>query len=436
MMGRNKDQYRIHIFCLILFILTGLHFLQSKYHFYKGAELKGDIKQTKSPHFSIKSWFSGDFQKQEEEYLNTSTGFRNIYVRLNNQIAYSLYHIAKANGVIIGKENYLFEENYIKAYYGTDFIGSDSIMHRMERLKFLSDTLEKLNKNLILIFAAGKGSFYPEYIPDNFKVKKGPTNYDYHIRFAKAYGLHYIDFNKYFVENKYKSKYPLYPRYGIHWSKYGMCLVADSLIRYIEQTRNIVMPHFYWDKIDLKKDFDTDYDIADGMNLLFKFKRSNMAYPQVKIEKSDGKTKPSVLVIADSYFWGLYNYKISDAFANSQFWYYNKEVYSKSLKSPLMVDLSLVQEQITKSDVIIILATEANLPRLGWGFIEDACKLFHGYKIPQQSEYLKKVNTVRNQIKANSGWMDLIATKAADKNISIDSMVTLDAIWVIDQEKK
>ena len=95
-----------------------------------------------------------------------------------------------------------------------------------------------------------------------------------------------------------------------------------------------------------------------------------------------------------------------------------------------------VRPPVREPDVIIILATEANLPRLGWGFIEDACKLFHGYKIPQQSEYLKKVNTVRNQIKANSGWMDLIATKAADKNISIDSMVTLDAIWVIDQEKK
>lgn len=436
MMKINRNKYRIYWFCLIIFFFSGLHLLQSKYHFVKGGELKGDIRQPENPHFSFKNWFSGEFQKTEEEFLNTSFGFRYLYVRVNNQIAYSLFNVVKANGVIIGKDNYLFEENYIKAYYGTDFIGKDSISHRMERLKFISDTLKKLNKNLILVFAAGKGSFYSEYFPDRYKVRKGRNNFDYHISYANAYGLNYIDFNKYFLANKYKSKYPLFPRYGIHWSRYGMCLAADSVIRYIEQLRHIKIPHFYWDKIVIKKAFDTDYDIGAGMNLIFRLKRSDMAYPDGKVEKASGKTKPSVLVIADSYYWGLFNYGITDAFSNSQFWFYDKEVYPESFKKPLGVDLYLVKEQIDKSDVIIILATEANLPGFGWGFIEDAYKLLHGYVLPDLNEYQKKIRTIREQIKASPGWMDQIAIKAKDKKISIDSMITLDAIWVIDQEKK
>ncbi len=35
-------------------------------------------------------------------------------------------------------------------------------------------------------------------------------------------GINHIDFNSYFVQNKGKSKYPLYPQYGIHWSYCGM----------------------------------------------------------------------------------------------------------------------------------------------------------------------------------------------------------------------
>ena len=207
MMIQNGKKYRIYLFCLVIFAFAGLHLLQSKYPFIHKGKLKGDFRLVEDPHFSFKSWFSGDFQKKKEEYLNTSFGFRNFYVRLNNQIAYNLFNVAKANGVIIGKNNYLFEENYLKAYNGTDFIGKTNIIHRMERLKFLSDTLKKLNKSLILVFAAGKGSFYPEYFPDSYRTRKGPTNYDYHIRFAKAYGLNYIDFNRYFVDHKYNSKY-------------------------------------------------------------------------------------------------------------------------------------------------------------------------------------------------------------------------------------
>jgi hypothetical protein len=431
----KSNTYRIYIFCTIIFAFSAVHLLQAEFNFIKRGKLKGDFKQAEEPRFTIKNWFSGDYQKKAEDYLNSSFGFRNFYVRLNNQIAFNLFNVAKANGVIIGKNNYLFEENYLKAYNGTDFIGKDKIIHRFDRLKFLSDTLRKLNKSLILVFAAGKGSYYPEYFPDRYHIRKGPTNYDYHIRFAKALELNYIDFNRYFIDLKYKSKYPLFARYGIHWSMYGMCIAGYSMIRYIEQLRNIKMPRFYWDTINIKKDCDIDYDIAEGMNLLFRFKRSDMAYPRAKVEKDTSKTRPSVLVIGDSYYFGLFNAGISNAFSNKQFWFYNTNVYPESSTKLTKVDIALEKEGIEKADVIIILATEANLARFGWGFIEDACKLFRGYKVPEKSEYQKKIQKLRDQIQGNAEWMIQIEQKAKDRSISVDSMITLDAIWVIDQEK-
>jgi hypothetical protein len=368
------------LFLLILFLLT-LPVIQGTLNVFHLSSLKGAVEQPVKKQFNFKDWFSGDFQEQEEKYLNETFGFRSSFIRVNNQIAYSFFGKAKANGVIIGKENYLYEENYIRAYYGTDFIGVDSITHRIERLKYIQDTLAKLNKNIILVFAAGKGSFYPEYFPDQYKITKGVTNYETHIELAREKGLNYIDFNKFFVENKNKSKYPLYPQYGIHWSNYGMCLAADSIIRYIEKLRGIDIPNLYWDEIKFRnRPKGDDYDIANGMNLMFKLKSFKMAYPVIQFQSDSGKTKPSILVISDSFYWGLFNLGISNSFSISHFWFYNKQIYPESFKTPLVTSQVNLKEEINKHDVIIILGTEATLPGFGWGFIENTYNLFKGIK--------------------------------------------------------
>jgi hypothetical protein len=340
-------------------------------------KLNGAIIQLEKPVFSFKNWFSGEYQEKKEKYVNENFGFRNLFVRLNNQIYFDFFNKAKANGVIIGKQNYLYEENYIKAFYGTDFIGKDSIRERMEKFKYVQDTLQKLNKNLLLIFAAGKGTFYSEYIPNKYKVKKRNTNYDYHLKIAKKLGISYIDFNQYFLKNKYKSKYPLYPKYGIHWSIYGMCLAADSIIKHIEKDRKIDMNSIYWEKVELEVPKNEDYDIAGGMNLLFNLKSFKMGYPQIKFEKDTSKIKPNLLVVSDSYYWGMFNFGISSVFNESHFWYYNKEIYPDTYSKPLTTDQIDLRKEINKHDVIIVMSTQATMTDLGWGFIEKAYELYH-----------------------------------------------------------
>ncbi len=357
---------------LLIFILLVLVFpaIQKMFNIIKVEWLKGAIIKIDKKELTTYNWFSGEYQEQSEKYFNENFGFRNAFIRLNNEIGFDFFRKAKANGVIIGKNDYLFEENYIKAYYGTDFIGKDSIDQRMDRLKYVQDTLKKLNKNIILIFAAGKGSYYPEYIPDKFKVKKRMTNYDYHLKLAKDFKINYIDFNDYFLKNKHKCKHPLYPQYGIHWSKYGMCLAADSIIRYIEKMRNIDMNNLYWKKVDIENPKDEDYDIANGMNLIFKLKSFKMGYPQIKFENAKSKVKPNLLVVSDSYYWGMFNFGISNVFNKSHFWYYNKEVYPETFSKPLFTSDIDLKKEINDHDVIIIMSTQATMTDLGWGFIE------------------------------------------------------------------
>ena len=430
-----KARRFLFISLLFLLIVPGI---QNVFPFIELAPLKGAISQPEKKSFTIKEWFSGDYQMVEEKYINETFGFRSLFVRIDNQIAFSLFRRAKANGVIIGKNNYLFEENYIKAYNGTDFIGTDSISLRMQKLKFIGDTLAKLNKNIIIVFAAGKGSYYPEYFPEKLKMKPGKTNYEYYTKSAKDLGIYYIDFNKYFVDNKHKSKYPLYPQYGIHWSNYGMCIAADSIIRYIEKIRNIDLPNLYWTKVDLAEAKESDYDIADGLNIKFKLRSFKMGYPRIQFESESGKTKPSVLVISDSYYWGMYGFGITKAFSNSHFWYYNKQIYPESFEKTVETTGINLKDEIARYDVIIIMATEATLPKLGWGFIENLSDFFRGINSNSENdaEFQQKVNNLQNYIKTDKNWMAQIKEKAASRKITVDSMITLDAIYQIKQEEK
>lgn len=426
------------------FLLTGMFavmlipMLQDTLHLKKVDPLHGDVNLPENIEFDKHDWFSGFYQQEKENYLNASFGFRNEFVKLNNQLAYTIFNKAKANGVIIGKENYLYEKSYIDAYTGADFVGRDSINHTVKRLKFISDTLNKLGKQLIVVFAAGKASFYPEYIPDTYLPVHGETNYSYMSARTKAAGLNVIDFNKWFVDNKHVSKYPLYPQYGIHWSNYGTALVADSMIKAIEQLRHIDAPEFSFKEVEMKPAHDVDYDIADGMNLLFRLKSFDMAYPKMLPVETSGKTKPKVLVISDSFYWGMYNLKISECFENDHFWYYNRQVYPESATKELLAEDLDLGDQVNKHEVFIIIATEATLHHIGWGFIENAENYYKG-RITKKEAVIKTAYQIRleelvSHIKNDKQWFKDTKKRARERGFSLDSMLVLEAKWHIDHE--
>lgn len=371
--GSNKFKFSL---LTMIFIFMFIHMIYDHFNFIRIPPLKGDIRYSKKPALTIKSWFNGDFQQEQETFINEAFGFRSLYVRLNNQIGFSLFDKINAKKVVLGKSNYLFEESYIAAYTGKDFIGEDSINIVADRIKFVSDTLAKLNKQLIIIFAAGKASFYPEYIPDKYFPIKGKTNYKALSQAIKDRNITHIDFNKWFMAQKWKSKYPLYPQCGIHWSNYGALLAADSIIKQIEYLRKIDMPNLIFDMVEMKFPIEIDYDIAAGMNLLFKFKTFKMAYPVYRTESFKKKTKPSVLVVSDSFYWGMYYFGISKSFKNDHFWYYNHQVYPESSTKEVFANTLDLRCEIQKNEVIILMATEASLKNFGWGFLENLEKHF------------------------------------------------------------
>lgn len=358
-----------------ILVLLLLPMLQAGLGIFSLKPLQGAIVAVEKPAFDPKEWKTGEYQQKYEAYLNNNFGFRSLLIRLSNQQAYSFYSEAKANGVIIGKENYLYEKNYLKAYLGTDYIGEKAVLDQVVKLKMIQDTLQKLGKDILMVFAPGKGSFFPEYMPDYCKAQKRErTNYQSYLAQMKAHGIHYVDFNRWFIDMKPVAKYPLYAKGGIHWSKYGEFLAADSLIDVVGRMRGVPMTRPVLDRIEVKKvNEQGDYDIGEGMNLLFMMDTYPMAYPVYHLEKPEKEVKqPKVLFVADSYYWGMFNAGFSrDIFGNGQFWFYNQEIYPDSYESPKTVADTDIREEVEKQDMVVLMCTDANLYKFAFGFIDQ-----------------------------------------------------------------
>ena len=340
-------------------------------HFANEKALKGAIIDPKKPSVTIESLQSGLFQEGFEKYFNEKFGFRSSFIRLNNQLKYWMYQKVQANGVVIGKEGYLYEYNYIKSYFGMDYIGKDSVENNVNRLKYVQSKLKEMNKTLIIVLAPGKGSYFPEYFPDSCIRQKGRTNYEDYVESMTKNNMNFIDMRSWFLKMKPTSKYPLFPQSGIHWSKYGEVIAMDSLLKFIESKSGLEYPSVPITSVEMSaKNKERDYDIGEGLNLIFQTATYPMAYPTFQI-KNPERNKHKTTVVADSYYWGMFNSGFSSTvFNNGKFWFYNQEVYPDHYEKPSMVPNIDFKKEISENEVIILLSTDANLYRFPFGFSE------------------------------------------------------------------
>jgi hypothetical protein len=128
------------LFLLVLVVMI-LPVIQKEWPFVEEPQLNGDFIEKKQPDFTWKGFFNGSYQNAYEPYLEQHIGFHNTLVRLRNQLDYSLFRKPNAEGIVIGKEDFIFEYDYIREITGRDFVGYDFIDEKLRRLKYVQDYL-------------------------------------------------------------------------------------------------------------------------------------------------------------------------------------------------------------------------------------------------------------------------------------------------------
>jgi len=477
-----NQKLKTAIFILLLLILL-VPVIQQSTGLLRVKNLRGQADTSVYPRFSIKTWFTDEFQVQYTRATEEHIGFRPVLIRLKNQIEYTFYNKANASGVVVGKHRYLFESDYIRSYTGRDYLGDYYWDQKFNRLKQVTDTLAKLGVKVAIVLEPGKASYLPENIPLRFTwFTSDHTNYQAILRESGQKGIPLLDLNRFYRDKKSSASYPLFPKGGIHWSMGGMVLAADTLLGFINGALHLPVPDLVIDRVEMTDSLrDTDGDLADIMNLMKAPKHPKMGYPVYHLANKDSVRKPRVLVISDSYFFNVLNAKIpARAFANEAFWYYNQSIYPDSWSAPKDTGSLNIPQTVEGMDLILIMVTERFYHRFDWDFtdvlyrhyypaagreyrydfirgiignyiwFDDIQKQADYSGVPMQdklagnADYLfwqadqagkipHDVGYYRMNILKDPAWMKQIREKALINKISVDEQVSRDAIWMLQQ---
>jgi len=409
---------------LLLMILLSLMtpFFLQRFHLFSEAPLKGYFSESPLPglkYFTWDRWFRSIFQDDISTRVNDNIGAHKSLIRFSNQLDYSLFGITHAKGFMAGKKGYLFEEDYIHEYNGDYFIGKAPIEKKLERLKDVMDSLRAYHVPLLLVFEPGKASFFPEYIPSRFHPwKKTDKNLDWFLKISFGKGIPFLDLNTWFLKIKDTARYPLFPKYGMHWSLYGAAVAVDTLKRYVEAATGTKLPGFRISRmVPCSIPQGTDNDIGDLLNLVCPLPRTYGAYPEIVFGGSPRRSL-SVLVIADSYYVSIAEAYGRKLFRYQDYWYYNKKVYPhQNQDPPPYVDKSNLRDKLKKYDVVLLMVSEINLHGGFWNFADEAYLSFH----PEVKDPL--VYGLENRIRNEREWFTSISGRSLSEGVPLDRMI-------------
>jgi hypothetical protein len=424
-------QFPKYILLIIIALALFVPLVQMKLKIDDHQKLEGGISIASKPEFKKETYWNLNWQDEFGKYVNDNFGFRTWYVKLINQVRYSIFNYSKAPGVVVGRDGELFIESYIDDYIGKNYIGYSKTHETVTKIKTLQDSLKSRGKDLIVVFAPGKASYYPELLPIYYLSKqKDSTNYKTYAEALQNQKVNFIDLNKWFFENKKSFKHKVYPKYGTHWNHYGMTLALDTLIKYIEHKRNINIPDFTYPIINYNSKLKgNDFDIGILMNFISPIQKDANPYPVYKV-KNDGNdyTKPDVLIVGDSYWWCMVGENLpKQFFREDEYWFYNKDVVFQNNQQKDKVKELNLSSSLSQRDVVVLMATEATFYMFPYGFVDNAFKLYC-------TDNSKRLNEIKTDIKNNADWFNSLLKKADENKVSIEKQIQLDAEYILSEE--
>ena len=363
------------ILIIIVLLLLNAPWLSDVLGFKEPHPLHGESTIIEAPEFSFANLWRGKFQTSVDDFSRTNFLLRGMAIRTRNEIDYSLFCERHAKSIIAGSEGYLFEENYVLAALGLDAISEDTVSERVSRLSRLSIAT---GVPFLVILAPGKGSYFREFLPKEYLEIMGQSEnrmYEMWLDQLVLKGLRFLDLNSFF-----RLYTEVFPKNGIHWSEWAQVdainMISDTLLDILPDSlrpARLMIDSSYRSTIME----GTDDDIEQGLNLWRNIPDLEATYYNTHWEDVPAFKRPRILVIADSYAWGLVNKGLlREGYRDSEFWFYNQGVHGPNIvqkgASPQTVHgfstKAEFEQVISGFDAVVLLTTDANLPRFPFNF--------------------------------------------------------------------
>lgn len=318
-----------------------------------------------------KSWWNGNLQAEAENELRNELAMFEHAVRLRNQIQWeALGKLNSSNTTVCSPSGHFIKQGV--AFAGVRKSQRRRVNEVMRKWRKVFDWLEGRGKFGLFIVAANKHHALPtealldvaglcSAVPGKWLLSNQLQN-----GFVENQ-LPHIMCGPWFRQMADTLSYPLFPKYGTHWSIASNYLVADSVMRRMEQVWSEPLPR----RIDKGGEWDTiprkaDADLLRTMNLLKNNFSDSLWYPDFewRFTDVDPEKLPRVLRIGDSFGEQVQYYgQLFVAFRpRSRLFYYNREDVRYSLNEDGTTEKSIssdvtpqdIQRELLESDGLIV----------------------------------------------------------------------------------
>lgn len=345
--------------------------------------LRGAATPPPAPHWDLDSIRTGATFRAIDDWYSANIGLRNFWVRLDNQLSYSLFgetqKRAEGTHVVAGDDDWLFEHHYITYAIKPAFLGEAEIRATVKRIRRVQDKLAARGVPFLLVVAPSKVEVYPERVPAVYWGGRDPatieTNFERARPLLQEYGINFYDGPARFLEWKRTLPDNLFTRSGTHWSYYSAVRVLTDLRARLNPIMRRPLPELHVQALESGNPKGNDEDLLALMNLLVEAPyRHPVPYPQLARQDSVPPAKlPRILWIHDSFGWPLLDLIYpANAAQPSESLYYFQTAYAVPGVKRLDRNLqSMDWESYLKDyDAVVMVWTEIAFDFSGWGFFE------------------------------------------------------------------
>lgn len=430
-----KDSlYKILFFSTVAILL--LFLVQTATQLVKFQPLNGVTEELEKPKLTFQNYADGTLQHFMEAYCDEHFGFREPLIRHYNQYLWDIFKKPNNPTVVRGKDNWLFEEIYVKDHYESLMYNYTNDTAEMRetfekealRLWKVQELLKEHDIHIFVNITPGKDVIYPEYLPENksYLHPEGLRAYDYYKKRFDELGIHYIDNIAYFKKIKNKVDYPLFPKTGTHWSNIASVYVFDSILRYMEVLGNQNLRNLDISKKYIAPARRPDDDLEQLLNLSSSISSSPYYYVDAKVIDDSTATKPYFTVIGDSYHWNfIFNIPLLDIFQKVPYWYYNYIIYCDE-ENTATLDLDL-EKELMRTDYIMLNYGTTSLYGLGSCFLPRA--LLH--LCYDKATIDSVAGRVMETIKRDKKWYAELLEESKVKHVKVEDILYDLALYMI-----
>ena len=404
---------------------------------FKLKPLHGVTVATVRPKLSVKSFMTGEYQRQEEQYLAENIGFRELLVRCYNQVSWSLFRLPQNKRVFVGRDRWLFSDILTRHYDGQlvyDYGGSsDEVVRQMRAsavlLCQLQEVLKEQGVSFFVCLSPTKDRVCEAYMDKRERVYDRPSGVvaiDFFPPLFDSLGINYLNLSSYYMKIKDTVSYPLYLKSSFHWSQQSACYVADTLVRYMEALSGLNMHNLKYGEPYLAKTRYPDADLEELMNLLWPVGSNKNYYVDVAIDDDTTAVRPRWLVVGDSYYWPWqYGLPLEQMFDSHHYWYYGNTVYNDPLHSNVN-EVDMIRELLS-TDVVMLLYSPSNLYNLNRGFLTKALLAFYY----EEGVVDAKIEKIKQDIKSSPEWYATIEQEALASGHDVEVVLEEKAQYVL-----